>query len=111
MIAAPGVPRDVMEHVCVEFQWRDGSDELDLFAACRRPTNWSRAARLPAPINGTGMDFTPAFSSDGRALYFASLRANNSAMDPGSVLNGQSNLYAATAMLVDTALREARCRA
>lgn len=57
------------------------------------------------------MDFTPAFSSDGHALNFASLRADNSAMDPGSVLNGQSNLYAAPAMLVDTALREAGCGA
>lgn len=90
---------------------RDGSDELDLFAACRQPTNWSRAVRLPAPINGTGMDFTPAFSSDGQALYFASLRAGDPAKDPGSVLNGQSNLYAASATLVDTALREAGCGA
>lgn len=88
---------------------RDGSDELDLFAACRRPTAWSRAVRLPAPINGVGMDFTPAFSGDGRVLYFASLRAGDGAADPGGTLNGQSNLYIAPATLVDAALRAGGC--
>lgn len=97
--------------VAVFWSRREGSDELDLFAACRRPTAWSRAVRLPASINGTGMDFTPAFSSDGRALYFASMRTGDRAAAPGSVLNGQSNVYAAPATLVDAALRAGACGA
>jgi len=95
--------------VAVFWSRRDDSDELDLFAACRRPTAWSRAVRLPAPINGRGMDFTPAFSADGSTLYFASLRADDGAPNPSGVLNGQSNLYAAPAKLVDAALREGEC--
>lgn len=95
-------------HLAVFWSRRDDSDELDLFAACRRPTAWSQAVRLPAPINGTGMDFTPAFSSDGRWLYFASERGGEGTPAAG-VLNGQSNLYAAPASLLETALRNAGC--
>ena len=95
--------------VAVFWSRREDSDELDLFAACRRPTAWSRAVRLPAPINGSGMDFTPAFSADGSTLYFASLRAGDGVADAGDVLNGQSNLYTAPATLVDAALRAGEC--
>lgn len=119
--------------VAVFWSRRDGSDELDLFAACRRPTAWSRAVRLPAPINAAGMDFTPAFSADGSALYFASLRTGEGATGAGSesgargaagapgavhrtgpagadsVLNGQSNLYTAPSTLVEAAMRAGEC--
>lgn len=95
--------------VAVFWSRREDSEELDLFAACRRPTAWSRAVRLPAPINGTGMDFTPAFSADGSTLYFASLRAGDGAADAGGLLNGQSNLYTAPVTLVDAALRAGEC--
>lgn len=90
--------------IAVFWSRRGNSDELDLFAACQRPTAWSRAVRLPAPVNGTGMDFTPAFSADGRTLYYASLRVGIAAADAPSVLNGQSNLYAAPAKTVHDAL-------
>lgn len=48
--------------------------EPDLFAVVRRGESWSEAIRLPAPFNAPGMDFTPAFTADGRTLYWASQR-------------------------------------
>ncbi|KFN45176.1 PD40 domain-containing protein [Arenimonas metalli] len=50
--------------------------EPDLFAVVRRGDSWSEAIRLPAPFNAPGMDFTPAFTADGRTLYWASQREN-----------------------------------
>lgn len=51
--------------------------EPDLFAVQRRGEGWSAAVRLPAPFNAPGMDFTPAFSADGRTLYWASQRGGS----------------------------------
>jgi Tol biopolymer transport system component len=83
---------------------RGDSDELDLFASCKAVKDWSPAVRLPGPLNAAGMDFTPAFSADGQALYFSSLRGADAAVDPDAVLNGQSNLYTVPAALVHAAL-------
>ena len=59
--------------------------EPDLFAVVRRGDGWSAAVRLPAPFNAPGMDFTPAFSADGRTLYWASQRAG---------ANGNADVFA-----------------
>lgn len=77
---------------------RDGSSELDLFAACRAGDGWSAAVRLPSPLNAPGMDFTPSFSADGKELRFASMRKRASAGDAAEVLNGQSNIYVMPAL-------------
>lgn len=96
--------------VAVFWSRRGESEELDLFASCRGPHGWATAARLPAPLNGAGMDFTPSFSADGNTLYFASLRGADGAADPNGLLNGQSNLYTVPASLVHGALaREVSC--
>lgn len=92
--------------VAVFWSRRGESEELDLFASCKGPKGWSPAVRLLAPLNGKGMDFTPAFSADGQTLYFASLRGADGAADPNGVLNGQSNLYTAPAALVHAALAQ-----
>lgn len=55
---------------------RDESREPDLFAVMRAGDGWSEAIRLPPPFNAAGMDFTPAFTADGRTLYWASQREN-----------------------------------
>jgi len=83
---------------------RDGTTEADLFAACRTQAGWSAAVRLPPPISARGMDFTPAFSADGRSLLFASMREAASPGEAAPVLNGQSNLYLAPAGLVQRAI-------
>jgi hypothetical protein len=80
--------------------------DIDLFASCKGPEGWLPAVRLPAPINGKGMDFTPAFSADGQTLYFASLRGAEGAPDSNGVLNGQSNLYTVPAGLVRAVLAQ-----
>jgi hypothetical protein len=96
--------------VAVFWSRRGESPEVDLFASCKGAKGWSPAIRLPAPLNGTGMDFTPAFSADGSTLYFASLRGGDGAADPNGVLNGQSNLYTVPAALVYGALaKQASC--
>ena len=35
-------------------------------------SSWSRAKQLPAPINGSGDEFSPFFHADGKTLYFSS---------------------------------------
>lgn len=87
--------------------WRQPRDSraLDLYASCRTQNGWSRAVRLPEPINGPKMSFTPAFSADGAALYFASLRGDEGITGgQDAILNGQSNIYLAPAGLVREAL-------
>ena len=84
---------------------RDDSSDLDLFAACRTGDGWSAAVRLPPPINAPGMDFTPAFSVDGRELRFASMRKSATADDAAHVLNGQANLYVVPAAMAVQAAR------
>lgn len=83
---------------------RDGSREPDLFAARRQQGGWSAAVRLPSPFNAAGLDFTPSFSSDGRALYFASMRKPAWLDDPAHVFNGQANVYIAPVAMIEEAL-------
>ena len=87
---------------------RDGSSDPDLFAACRTPSGWSTALRLPHPINAAGMDFTPAFSADGRELRFASMRRSSSTDEAAHVMNGQANLYVVPADMAIRATRKAQ---
>jgi hypothetical protein len=53
---------------------RGESRDPDLFMARRQGDDWGPARRLPAPYNGPGMDFTPAFSADGARITWASQR-------------------------------------
>lgn len=82
---------------------RDGSTDGDLFAVRRDGTGWSKAVRLPSPINAIGFDFTPSFSADGRTLRLASMRKPAWLDESGHVFNGQSNVYVVPASLVDGA--------
>lgn len=87
---------------------RDGATDVDLYASCRTRDGWSAALRLPSPINAAGMDFTPAFSADGRELRFASMRRSSSANGAAHVLNGQANLYVVPAEMAIRAIRKAQ---
>jgi Tol biopolymer transport system component len=54
---------------------RDGGPGgWDLWQATRRDGRWQDPQPLPAPVNGGDNDFDPAFSADGRWLYFFSNR-------------------------------------
>lgn len=75
---------------------RGDSREPDLFLVRRAGDAWSPAIRLPAPFNAPGMDFTPAWSADGRTLRWASQRAR-----PGDTTTGAADLYAADAAPLD----------
>jgi Tol biopolymer transport system component len=44
----------------------------DLYLAERRGEGFGPARRLPEPVNGPGLEFTPSVSADGQWLYFAS---------------------------------------
>lgn len=86
---------------------RAGSADGDLYAVRRYGTHWGTAVHLPSPINAAGFDFTPTFSMDGRELYFASMRRPAWLTDGEHVLNGEANLFAAPASIVDDALKAA----
>lgn len=75
---------------------RGDSREPDLFAVQRRGDSWSEAIRLPAPFNAGGMDFTPAFTADGRTLYWASQREST---------EGRANVVATSTDSLMEALR------
>ena len=83
---------------------RGESKDPDLFATRRAGQGWSPALRLPAPINAPGMDFTPSFSADGRALYFASERKPSWLDEATHVFNGQANAWVVRADVVTRAL-------
>jgi hypothetical protein len=52
---------------------REGtSGSGDLYLAERMGEGFGPARRLPEPVNGPGLEFTPSVSSDGQWLYFAS---------------------------------------
>lgn len=75
---------------------RGDSRDPDLFLVRRAGAGWSAAIRLPAPYNAPGMDFTPAWSADGRTLRWASQReAAAAAGGPGN-----ADVYAAPAILL-----------
>jgi hypothetical protein len=65
------------------------SPDSDIWMTTRSSENeaWSEPERLPAPVNGPGMEVSPAISADGLTLYFASGR-------PGSI--GVLDLWMAT---------------
>jgi WD40-like Beta Propeller Repeat/Domain of unknown function (DUF4440) len=46
----------------------------DLYLAERLGDGFGPAIRLPPPVNGPGLEFTPSVSADGQWLYFASTR-------------------------------------
>ena len=80
---------------------RDGSTDGDLFGVQRVGNGWSKAVRLPSPINA--VDFTPSFSADGRTLRLASMRKPAWQDKSGHVFNGQSNVYVVPSSMVDGA--------
>lgn len=86
---------------------REGSKDGDLFASVREGAGWSKAVRLPSPINANGFDFTPSFSADGRTLRFASMRRPPWLGADAPVFNGQSNMYVVPAAMIDQAMRAA----
>jgi hypothetical protein len=86
---------------------REG-DEADLFAVRREDQGWSKAQRLPSPINAAGLDFTPSFSTDGRTLRFASMRRPAWLDAAHPLFNGQSNLYVVLATTVERAFTPSR---
>jgi len=49
-----------------------GAGGYDIWMSRRTPHGWGEAR--PVPFNGPGRDFDPAFSSDGRQVYFSSDR-------------------------------------
>jgi hypothetical protein len=53
---------------------RGDTRDPDLFVTHRDGDGWSAARRVPAPFNGPGMDFTPAFSVDSTRVTWASQR-------------------------------------
>lgn len=60
----------------------------------REGDGWSAAVRLPAPFNAPGMDFTPAFTADGRRLRWASQRRPDAAGTPPATT---ADIYSAPA--------------
>jgi hypothetical protein len=86
---------------------RDGIADGDLFAVRRTASGWSKAVRLPSPINATGLDFTPSFSADGRELRFAAMRKPGWLEDARHVFNGQANIYVVDAAMIETAFEAA----
>jgi Tol biopolymer transport system component len=46
----------------------------DLYAVAGDGTRWGQPVHLPAPINSNEYEYGPAFSPDGRWLYFTSHR-------------------------------------
>ena len=85
---------------------RDGIADGDLFAVRRTDSGWSKAVRLPSPINAAGLDFTPSFSADGRELRFAGMRKPGWLDDAGHVFNGQANIFVVDAAMIETALEK-----
>lgn len=83
---------------------RDGIADGDLFAVRRDGDGWSRAVRLPSPLNAAGLDFTPSFSADGRTLRFASRRKPAWLAEAGHLFNGQANVFVAAVSTIDAAL-------
>lgn len=80
---------------------KNGGDDVDLYLSRFRNDSWSEPVKVNAPVNvqyrgadaaalerNFGWDSTPAFSPDGRTLYFASNRKDKSAQ-------GGTDLYTA----------------
>ena len=86
--------------------WRQAKDDSDeaLYMTCRVDGGWSPAIRLPARVNGNGMEFTPTFSADGKRLRFAAFRPADVSAGPDSVRNGQANLFEVATSTLDAAI-------
>ncbi|MEO8201226.1 MAG: hypothetical protein ABI679_11940 [Gemmatimonadota bacterium] len=87
------------------------ADDADLFLSCRTATGWTEPSRLAEPVNTREEEGDPAFSADGRTLYFFSRHAPPSDRAPRSrpatyaevrhealddMYNGSRNLFAVT---------------
>jgi hypothetical protein len=83
---------------------RGQQSEPELFAVLREGEAWGPALRLPPPFNAEGMDFTPAFSSDGQTLYWASQRTPSGHAAP---TDGRADLYAIAAARLHAAIANA----
>ncbi|MBL0309201.1 MAG: PD40 domain-containing protein [Bacteroidetes bacterium] len=54
---------------------KDGEGRADIYMTRKTGETWERANNMGPPINSPGWDAQPCISSDGRTLYFASVRA------------------------------------
>lgn len=80
--------------VMVFWRLREGTGDGDLYALRRQGAGWAReAVRLPEPFSSSGFDFTPSFTADGAALYFASDRRVDAAEKAGPGTGGLADLY------------------
>lgn len=81
---------------------KNGGDDVDLYLVRNRNGSWSEPVKINAPVNvqyrganavelerNYGWDSTPAFSPDGRTLYFASNRQDKSAQGGTDIYTAQ----------------------
>ena len=81
---------------------KNGGDDVDLYLVRFRNGSWSEPVKVNAPVNvqyrgaqsvelerNYGWDSTPAFSPDGRTLYFASNRQDRSAQGGTDIYTAQ----------------------
>lgn len=81
---------------------KNGGDDVDLYLVRFRNGSWSEPVKVNAPVNvqyrganatelerNYGWDSTPAFSPDGRTLYFASNRKDKSAQGGTDIYTAQ----------------------
>lgn len=81
---------------------KNGGDDVDLYLTRYRNDSWSEPVKVNAPVNvqyrganaidlerNYGWDSTPAFSPDGRTLYFASNRQDRNAQGGTDIYTAQ----------------------
>ncbi|HLT71613.1 MAG TPA: OmpA family protein [Cyclobacteriaceae bacterium] len=81
---------------------KNGGDDVDLYLTRYRNDSWSEPVKVNAPVNvqyrganaidlerNYGWDSTPAFSPDGRTLYFASNRQDKNAQGGTDIYTAQ----------------------
>jgi outer membrane protein OmpA-like peptidoglycan-associated protein/tetratricopeptide (TPR) repeat protein len=81
---------------------KNGGDDVDLYLVRFRNDSWTEPVKVNAPVNvqyrgaeavaldkNYGWDSTPAFSPDGRTLYFASNRKDRSAQGGTDIYTAQ----------------------
>jgi hypothetical protein len=52
----------------------DGEGTADLYVSYKENGKWTSAENLKTPVNSSGYEYAPVFSSDGRILFFTSSR-------------------------------------